>query len=451
VATAQPDSPAARGARPSPRRALALLAAIAFAGLFGMEQASVLTLGAVRLDEDLRGVRAEGSDFTAYWSGAVSQANGQPLYGWLAEPRPLQARDYVYPPLLALLLAPATHLLDYSVARWSWLAVSLACLAASVPLLARVAALHTRGPAAPLAFAGVVLLPATTYALAIGQLSPQLLLLLTAALALLQRGRPAGAGALIALGAAVKVFPVLLGGYLGLRRAWTALAGAIVAGAVLLAVSVLAAGWEAHVTYLTAVVPRQSYLFAAPFNVSLTGFFARLLTENAFTTPLVSAEGLARGLAAIGTALLLGITALGIWRAPPGAAGTALAYGLATVAALLVSPVNGVYNHVIVALPLAIAIGYTQAGWPRGRTWLLASTVLLGLPVEPCSLAPVQPTCVQAASLAALPWRAGWGNLLVSGPLVGMLLLWLLLLRACLAASPLATPGAIASGPERAL
>ena len=126
MATAQSDSPAARGARPSPRRALALLAAIAFVVVFGIQQASVLALGAVRLDEDLRGVREEGSDFTAYWSGAASLANAQPLYGWLAEPRPLQARDYVYPPVLALLLAPVTHLLDYAVARWSWLALSLA-------------------------------------------------------------------------------------------------------------------------------------------------------------------------------------------------------------------------------------------------------------------------------------------------------------------------------------
>ena len=209
----------------------------------------------------------------------------------------------------------------------------------------------------------------------------------------------------------------------------------------------LTVGWETHLTYLNAVVPRQAYLFAAPFNVSLTGFFGRLLTENAFTTPLVSAEGLARGLTAASSALLVGITALGTWRAHQGAAGTALAYGLATVAALLVSPVNGVYNHVIVALPMAIAIGRTQAAWPRGRMWLLASAVLLGLPVEPCSLAPVQPTCVQAASLAALPWRAGWGNLLVSGPLVGMLLLWLMLLRACLAAEPVPRPDAPASAP----
>jgi hypothetical protein len=66
----------------------------------------------------------EGDDFTPYWNGAQAVAAGQSPYAWVAEQRPQEVPDYIYPPLLALLLAPAVPWLDYPAARWAWAALS---------------------------------------------------------------------------------------------------------------------------------------------------------------------------------------------------------------------------------------------------------------------------------------------------------------------------------------
>src|SRR5437868_11203508 len=71
----------------------------------------------------------EGDDFTPYWNGALAVAAGASPYGWLAENRPQAVPDYIYPPLLALLLAPFARVLDATSARWGWLVLSTASLA----------------------------------------------------------------------------------------------------------------------------------------------------------------------------------------------------------------------------------------------------------------------------------------------------------------------------------
>jgi hypothetical protein len=87
-----------------------------------------------------------------------------------------------------------------------------------------------------------------------------------------------------------------------------------------------------------------------------------------------------------------------------------------------VSPINGQYNLVIAALPLAVAAARVQSAWPRHLRWLLLAGLLLSCPVELYDLFPMDP----------MPWRLGWGNLLTSGPFFGLLTLWGLLLRLCL-------------------
>ena len=76
-----------------------------------------------------------------------------------------------------------------------------------------------------------ILMPAMMSALGTGKVSPQLLLLIAAAYALLAAERDGAAGGALALVAYVKSFPGLLLGYLLLRRRWRALAAAIIADA----------------------------------------------------------------------------------------------------------------------------------------------------------------------------------------------------------------------------
>src|SRR5207249_1934749 len=121
------------------------------------------------------------------------------------------------------------------------------------------------------------------HAVGYGQLSPQLSLLVAGAFAALGVRRAGWAGTLVGAAACLKSFPVLLGGYLLLRRQWYAGLTACLMGLLLLATTVLALGWEAHWAYVTGVIPAQRYWFANVSNLSITGFFTRLLTPNLFT------------------------------------------------------------------------------------------------------------------------------------------------------------------------
>ena len=374
----------------------------------------------------------EWDDFTPYWSGASSVAAGHSPYAWLAEHRPQEVPDYIYPPLLALLLAPVVPFVEYPTARWAWLALNAACLVVALLLVWRVSGLRVDGPRAMALAPLLVLLPTATSALGAGTLSPALTCATAAAFAAVLARRAGLAGGLVAVGAYLKSFPALLGGYLLLRREWRAAWATFGAGLVLLAASLLTLGWEPHWVYLTGVIPAQRRWFGMPLNVSVTGLFTRLFSDSGFGTPVVDAPAFAEGAITATSAVLLVASAYAIWRARAGAAGAAAAFGLAVVTMLLLSPINGQYNLVIALVPLAVAAAAVQQAWPRHLRWLLLITLLLSLPVEPCDLGPLRDACVGPEGLASgLPWRAGWGSLLITGPLWGLVALGALLFRLC--------------------
>ena len=430
-----------RETQPLRKRALArpmlLLGAVALGILLILEQATMLRFFAL---EASRGWPYTGllSDFFTWWNTASSVAAGRSPYEWLVEkPQGPEAFDpyvYPYPPLIALLLAPLTQVLDYPTARLAWLAFSVLCLVLSVTLVWRTTGLRIRDPLAVVCC--LALLPSATWALYLGQLSPQLLLVTTGAFAALGARRSATAGAFVALGACLKSFPALLGGYFLLRRQWRGCLAAIVVGLILVALSLLVLGWEPHWTYLTKVVPTQRrWWFGLPSDVSITGFFTHLLVDSPFndpfTTPVVAAETLAQLAIALSVAVLLATSGYAIWHARSDREGEANAYALAVVATLLVAPINANYNLVIALVPLTVAATRVQAAWPRHLRWFLLAVVLMSLPVFPFQLWPVVEYFPPVAGYLPLSQR-GWGNLLASGPFFGQVVLWALLLRLCL-------------------
>jgi hypothetical protein len=99
---------------------------------------------------------------------------------------------------------------------------------------------------------------------------------------------------------------------------------------------------------------------------------------------------------------------------------------------------TGHYLLVLAALPLAMAIARVHAAWPRHLAWLLFAMILLALPWEYCDLEFARGWCHTQFAVVPddLPWRRGWGNVFIAGPLFGMLTLWALLVRLCLEPSP---------------
>lgn len=134
-------------------------------------------------------------DFLPYYQAAQHIVHGE---------SPFLADGYIYPPLLAFLLTPLARL-DYVVARTVWFAMSQLFLVASAVLLWR--SFGRDWVSACLiafvwAFGG-----AAGEALAVGQVSPLLVLLVVVALCCQRSQRGAG----VALGFALKLFPGLLG------------------------------------------------------------------------------------------------------------------------------------------------------------------------------------------------------------------------------------------------
>jgi len=358
-------------------------------------------------------------DFTVYWDAAKEVAAGRTPYGWIENGTP--KGSYLYPPFLALALAPVTRLVEFTTARWGWYLFSALCLGLGILISARTSRLSLRGrPVLALAPCGIALLPPAILTLATGQVAPQVLLAFAGAYHGICFKGPIVSGFSIAAGAYLKSFPGLLAGYLLLRRRWTALVSTILFGAAFVTFSVVLLGWDPHWMYLTAAIPLQNSLFAAPFNVSITGLLTRILVENAFTVPFISiGPTTATLLIALVTGFILVLTAQAIWRASP--RDEDAAFGLAVVTALLASPINGYYNLVICVIPLAILARRAQDEWPRHFRWLLVTALLLAMPIELHDLLP-----------ADYPWwRDGLGNLLTSGPLFGLLALWVALMRIC--------------------
>lgn len=184
-----------------------LLAAAAF-GWFDVRERA-------RLD---RGLKRHRTDFTVYTAAAEALAHGEDPY----DARSPRGWRYVYPPFLAVALAPLTHL-PVPDAALVWYALSVAALA-----VAGVATAKTLGRPTPWVAAGLALAlcaPFVGQCLQRGQVTTLLLASQVLAVVCLRRGRDATAGLLLAFGVAVRLTPLLLAGMVGIACLRRFLAG----------------------------------------------------------------------------------------------------------------------------------------------------------------------------------------------------------------------------------
>jgi Glycosyltransferase family 87 len=176
------------------------------------------TVGALLLVVVATGHWAQPNDEHAYWLAGQRLLHGQPLYDPTASANTPFA--YWYPPVVAQLVAPISAIVPSEAFSWAWLALLLGCvwwLAGSRPLpfLALIAFLPV---ATELWFRNVHLILAVLVVLAI-------------------RRWPI----MFAVGAAIKLSPGLGIVYLAARGRWRDAAITALAGAAILAVSVVLA------------------------------------------------------------------------------------------------------------------------------------------------------------------------------------------------------------------
>ncbi len=186
------------------------------------------------------------------------------------------------------------------------------------------------------------------------------------------------AGSLVALGVAVKIFPIILALHFVRKKNWEALLAGLFTGILCLLVSISVFGWSLHRTYLLQVLPwtlRGEVL--DPYNLgssSLSTLLHRLFifepqwnAHPAFDAPWLFAILHP----AIQLALLLpAFLWIDTGRSSPGR--ISLEWSALLLATLTLTPLPASYHFTVLVLPVAILCGYLM----QQRRWALLVTVI---------------------------------------------------------------------------
>lgn len=284
----------------------------------------------------------------------------------------------VHPPLLILLFTPLARLSFQSVALL-WTIASVVVLVALTVAICRLVAL----PIAPFwCWTLALLLPAwypVWHHLHVGQLTIFLLALLLAALIAWRRGAHTLAGILVALATLIKMFPGFLLLYLLVRRQWRVVVAAAATALTIIGLQSLADPtlWP---RYFLEVAPANAADWQAAFgNGSLAGLTGRLLIGGPEIAPLLYRPALEPLLRYLLQGLALAWFVWVLWtrrHAPPDTVGE---YGLALIAALLLSPITWEHASIFLLLPGLALVGRALQGDPavdRRTIGLLALAAL---------------------------------------------------------------------------
>ncbi len=273
-------------------------------------------------------------------------------------------------------------------------------------------------------FVLLLLWPPVLYNLEKGQWSILLAVLVALGWRALSRHRSLEGGVWIGLAAAVKAFPVLLGGYLLLR--WRrAFIWFLAAGALATSLPLLWIGFEALPAFVRQSQLNMPYWETWPAVVySLHGAVARLLIGGSWADAAWHAPALALGIEIVAALVLLWIAVracTGRGRSPEDSA----AFAAWIVLLPVLNPQSMGHNGVLLALPivlLAIILPTDRRIWIKAA-WVLG-VVLVSIPRQTIlrmAPAPVEPW--KGVAITALPM---WGALLLfaaavaaSGKMIG--------------------------------
>jgi hypothetical protein len=291
----------------------------------------------------------------------------------------LGAPYFIHPPTATLAVLPLAWM-PWRVAASAWAAASLVAL---VWLAVSLLGIWTPGVAPPAS--RVVLLtlalglwPPTLYCLEKGQWSLWLAALLAAGLRSLEAKRSSRAGSLLGVAAALKITPMVMLGYLLLRNRRAAVAMLATAGGAAL-VALGAIGPTAWSRFAAGASRNETAW--APWvanSASLDGVFARLLTSNPFSRPILVAPALARAAFTASALLLLAAAVVAAYRRrdeprdePFGGQARLLAAWLTLP--LLLNPLG--WSHVLLLLPapLAVLARNAESGERVAATLILAA------------------------------------------------------------------------------
>ena len=307
-------------------------------------------------------------DFKSYYEGVQRLLDdAEPLYIGI------DGHAYMYPPLMAQILAPLVATFSYETVSVVWFAASALSLLAATWLLARCVSPER----AWIVWLLPVLFTPVFKSLYIGQVTVILLCLLPAAWSAHRAERRALAGGLLALAAWIKVFPAFLLVYFLLRRDWRVVRGALAAGLGLLAVQVIISGPGTMIDFFETLLrlTREGQPAGNFKNSAINGFVSRLFETNDLVIPVLVNDTLYT-LSRWGLTLsMLAATAWAASRPRPASAETArldLEYALVLIVSLLFGATLWVSGMPPLLLAFALVLFHagTRARWLVGAAFV---------------------------------------------------------------------------------
>jgi hypothetical protein len=326
--------------------------------------------------------RADRSDFSVYYaSGLAVREHRNPYtthFDSVAPTLHLKTDPIHYatdPPTFLLFVEPFT-LVPLGQAFWLWTALNLAALIASLLLLLRGAGLPVWIALALAALA--VLYPPVGESLFWGQSKIFVLLILVLMMRWMAGGKDAAAGLILGIGVLLRGFPLLMVGYLVLRRRWRAIVYtviSIVAGA-LLTFAVL--GVSSTLGFINGyrLVTKLRFL-AMPVNVSLGAFVSRIYWYS-FGAHSGFSNSIRLVLVAAAEVGLLALTVRATVKSRDIADLDWRAFSLWVITSVMLSPTAWFHYLVLALIPLIqMAVAANRGRINSRANWMAAASVLL--------------------------------------------------------------------------
>jgi hypothetical protein len=318
--------------------------------------------------------RANQNDFSHYYTSALLLREGVNPYRADLRTRAselgLKVGDNTratYPPTFLLCFEPLT-LMSPVHAYWTWIALNALAIAAALAMLL--------GPRShldvttALSLAGfAVLFPAFADNFGYAQSQAIVLLLLVLAMRSLERGMDRAAGAALALAVLFRIFPVIMFGYLVMRRRWRALGFAIASLAIGAAITIALVGMRTTLDFREAIAfVTGSLWLIRPANVALHAFIARMFIYSA-GLPLSEPLDLARRVIEVASEIaLLTMTVLTSKTSADSADSDSRAFSLWIVTTILLAPTAWLHYLVLLFIPFAQIISAFASGRASSRS-----------------------------------------------------------------------------------
>ena len=327
--------------------------------------------------------RANELDFSHYYTSSLAMRRGMDPYA--IDLRPLATNlgldvaeniRATYPPTFLLCFEPLT-MLQPGRAYWLWTAINaVATLAVLAVLLGRGSNIDLTAAASLAGFA--LLYPPLMENFSYAQSQILVVLILALMMRWMERGMDRAAGIALAVAGLLRIFPLIMVGYLLARRRWTVLGYAIGGVAAGIAVTLLIVGPRLGLGFVRALgFVMDSSWMNRQVNVSLNAFIERGFVYS-LEFPLPPSAEIARKIVtAICTITLVAFTYVSSAAPATDRDIDSRAFSLWVVATVLLAPTAWFHYMVLLFIPFAqLASAATLDRASNRAIWMGAASVL---------------------------------------------------------------------------